>query len=911
MPPVSASWYADPDALLGELRRQRHDRNSTPSIPGFDELVELQRGGQGVVYTAMQSVPRRRVAIKVMREHAFASANARRRFEREIDLLAGLRHPNIVSVYDGGTTDDGRLFLVMELVEGKPLDAFVRARMPEGRGPVAPDALLPLFAKVCDAIQSAHRRGVIHRDLKPSNILVDAQGEPHIVDFGLAKAVGEDRPASGMTITGTAHFLGSLPWASPEQAEGESDAIDVRTDVYSLGVILYQLLAGRFPYDVRGKFREVLDRIVNVEPSRPSTGQTGVDDDLDTIVLKCLAKDPARRYQSAGELARDIRHYLAGEPIEARRDSAWYTLRRTARRYRVALTVSGAFIVAVVCFAIAMTFLYGKATRAEALAQTRLGEVAAARDSAEREADKARRANAFLKEMLSAAAPSRQGREVRVVDLLNQAAAQLRRSPPLDPTTHADLLAELGSTYLGLGLADAAQKALLEALDIRRRTVGAEHADALETERMLSDAEAALGDLQGAEARLRKLVEVESRVLGSEDERTLWSRNYHGQLLWRLGRIDEAATLLTASLATCRRSQGDQAEVTMGTANSLAVVHRAQGKWADAEAIYRRNLAVLDGTGRRHDPLRLTVQFNLSAVLTALGHGDEALSMLRENLADRQHLYGDDHPETTIALDSLAKVLGERGRREEAEPIARKALDASKRRLGPEHPDTLLSMNNLGILLQNMHKYEEAEPLLRQALELRRKVLGREHPDTLVSMANLAGLLQRRGAKDESIALGREALAIRRRVLGEDRLDTLISMNNLGLQLQEQGYTDEAESLLKQAAVGSARILPKGHWIAAAFLANHGTALTALNRYEEAEAELTRAHEAMSAALGPSEARTVQAIDKLIDLYTSWGRAAQAEEWKARKAEAARATAAPPTTSASSAPTSAPTSRPD
>ncbi len=363
--------------------------NQPIEVPGYQIVREIHRGGQGVVYQATQLATRRDVAIKVMREGPFAIKADRARFEREIDILVKLDHPNIVAIHDAGEVG-GFHYFVMNYIAGKPFDEAVRAiavapAAPGAAATPAPDRLtssarrthiaarrgwLEVFIRACEAVHAAHLRGVIHRDLKPSNIYVDAKGEPHVLDFGIAKAA-DSESLSAMTQTG--QFVGSLPWASPEQVEGTSAKIDLRTDVYSLGAILYQLLAGVLPFDVGSNLRSAVDEILYKEPLRPSAlatrnGQLSVDDELDTVVMKCLAKDPARRYQSAGELARDLRRYLSGEPIEAKRDSAMYVLRKTMHRYRVRVVVASIVVIVLSAFATLMSVLYQRSSHLEDLA---------------------------------------------------------------------------------------------------------------------------------------------------------------------------------------------------------------------------------------------------------------------------------------------------------------------------------------------------------------------------------------------------------------------------------------------------------------------------------------------------------------------------------------------------------------
>ncbi|MBX3365090.1 MAG: serine/threonine protein kinase [Phycisphaeraceae bacterium] len=308
------------------------------TFPGYDLIKEIHRGGQGTVFMAVQRATKRRVALKVMHGGALLGSAGKARFEREVQVLGQLNHPNIVKIHDSGITASGDCYYIMDYISGRSLDEIIRG----DEQPI--DETLRLFLKICDGVNAAHLKGVIHRDLKPSNIRIDLSGEPIIVDFGLAKiaapdVVDEGSTAGPMTITG--QFVGSLPWASPEQARGSPEGIDIRSDVYSLGVILYQLLTRRFPYNVLGNMRDVLDNILRAEPQRPSTVRRRINDEVETIVLRCLQKEQNRRYQSAGDLARDVERYLNGEPIEAKRDSAIYILRKTLVRHRVAAAVAG------------------------------------------------------------------------------------------------------------------------------------------------------------------------------------------------------------------------------------------------------------------------------------------------------------------------------------------------------------------------------------------------------------------------------------------------------------------------------------------------------------------------------------------------------------------------------------------
>ena len=442
-----------------EPRRLRDRKDAPPGpieIAGYKIIAEISRGGQGIVYRALQASTKREVALKVLHEGPYASISARKRFEREIELVAGFRHPNIVTVFDSGVTADHRQYCVMDYIHGERLGDFLQREQP------TLETTLTLMATICDAVNYAHLRGVIHRDLKPSNILIDAQGIPRVLDFGLAKEMNDKTET---LVTSTGLVAGTLPYLAPEQAQGHGGDVDIRSDVYALGVILFETLTGEYPYPVTGEMATVLRHITDTPPALPSKmarrsesasnspvrRALALDDEVETIVLKALAKQPERRYQTAGDLGRDIRHYLAGEPIEAKRDSGWYVFRKAVRRHRLGVTLAAGFVVFVTAAAISLGVLYRNQGRLLVEVQTQKALAERAEASASRRFDQVRDlATTFISDLdprirdLAGAAKAREFVVKTGLEYLNNLAA--------DSEGDVDLQASLGAGYLTISM---------------------------------------------------------------------------------------------------------------------------------------------------------------------------------------------------------------------------------------------------------------------------------------------------------------------------------------------------------------------------------------------------------------------------------------------------------------------------
>ncbi len=761
------------------------------AIPGFELTGKVHRGAQGVVYRAIQTATGRDVAIKVIRGGPLVGPRDQARFEREVRALGQIQHPNIVTIHDSGKVA-GLHYLVMDYVEGLPLDTY----MAMGRRPI--DETLRLFVTICDAIHAAHLRGVIHRDLKPSNIRIDGRGEPHILDFGLAKLATEESGFETQTrqLTMTGQFVGSLPWSSPEQAEGIPDRIDLRTDIYSLGVILYQMITGELPYTVSGGMSEAIRQIVEREPVRPRSHISNLDEDVETIILKCLAKERERRYQSVIAIAEDIRRYLARQPILARAPSTTYQLKKLIARHKLSSVLIATLLVVLVGFAAWMSVL---------------------RTEAELQAHTATAINEFLiNDMLAAATPAvARGRDVTVAAVLDSAATRVDAAFADEPLVEASIRFVIGRSYLDLGLFGSALPHLVAARRVRTRELGNEHPATLRVANALADlyfcrgefveannlaaetlelARAHLGashevtlDAAYRYARaLRELghhleserlhletLERRRRVLGPEHPQTIESMIQWGYLAYTMrGKTSETETFLRSALETSRRVLGDTHPGTLLAMSNLGVALGDRRKILSGEALLR---TAVEGQrsvlGAEHpDTLRSTVQ--LAALLLERARNDEAEEMLREAMASTIAVLGDTHPVTFASALYLGKALWRQGKYTSAVPLLRQAVDVSRRLYGSSHVEAAFAVDCLGYVLGKLGRYAEAERLHRSTLDLTQDVrFGRTPTTAAWSLRCLAETLAAQGKKDEALAFATQVLELRRTAAQQPNAD--------------------------------------------------------------------------------------------------------------------------------------------
>lgn len=612
-------------------------------VPGYEILEEIHRGGQGIVYKAVQQSTSRTVALKMLLLGSLSTTRQRWRFEREIEMVAALRHPAVVTIYDSGVTPDGRPYYSMEFVEGVPLNralpAFADARNAPARRRLL-ERRLGVFLLVCDAVAFAHRNGVIHRDLKPSNVLVDAEGCPHVLDFGVAKLLHAEGGANGggeRTMPG--EFMGTLAYAAPEQLAGDPVKIDTRADVYALGIMLFELLTERKPFDTERSLADAIRAVTDVRPPTPSDVGPVADSELDAIVLMALEKREEDRYQSVDALSGDVRRYLASEPLLARRDSTWYVLRKTARRHAVPLSIGAAAIIALASIAVWMTFLYRKA---------------------QLEANRSNTMRVFLEDTLGSVPDTAQRSETTLRSVLDEAVQWVDIALADQPEIAASMRLTIGNSYRSLGLYDEAEREITQALEIRRSLLGSNHPDTATCINSIGLLDEDRGRFADAERSLREGYAIRARHFGPRHLSTAMSLMNISRLERKEGRLDDAERDLRLCLDIRREHFGeDHPDVAM-CLFELASLRARRGDLEAAERLNRAALTTREATLPASHPDVARSHLALGKVLAARGEDDEAERHMRRAIDLFTGAFGPEYPATREAKRVLSAFLGER-----------------------------------------------------------------------------------------------------------------------------------------------------------------------------------------------------------------------------------------------------------
>jgi tetratricopeptide (TPR) repeat protein len=846
-----------------------------PTIIGRYRILRLLgEGGMGNVYLAQQENPHRVVALKVIKP-GFVNAQLLRRFEQEGHALGRLHHPGIAQIYEAGTADSGagpQPYFAMEFIAGWSPIEFADERHLTLR------ARLELIAKICDAVAHAHQRGIIHRDLKPANIIVDETGQPKILDFGIARVTDSDTEATRQTDLG--QLIGTLAYMSPEQVLADPEELDIRSDVYALGVIAYQLLAGKLPYDTNRKaLHEVVRAIREEDPAPLSSINRIYRGDVQTIVAKALEKDKTRRYASAAELANDIRRYLADQPIVAHPPSTSYQLKKFARRHRALVAGAAAVFLVLIAGVVVSTWQAVRARRAEAEAQA---------------------VSDFLQnDLLAQASAANQSGpatkpdpDLKVRTALDRAAARIGGKFDKHPDVEAAIRDTLGQTYQDLGLYAESRKQLELALALHQRIKGTEDPKTLDTARRLGVTAYYQGKYAEAETLERETLEVDRRILGPEHLDTLKSMKNLGNIYSAEGKNVEAEALLVQTVQLDRRVLGPEDINTLKSATSLARVYKNLGKYAEAEALHSQTLEIERRVLGPEHPLTLQCMHDLGSVYGYEGKYAQAEVLYSQILEIDRRALGPEHPDTLLAGGNLGNTFRLQGKNAQAEALYSQIVEIERRVSGAEHPDTLKSMNGLADTYNAEGKYADAEVLDSHTLEISRRVFGPEHPTTLSYMSAMAQTYRDEGKYALAEALFSQLQVIGGRVLGPEHPSTLRWISYLGYTYSADGKYSKGEALLNQSLEIRRRVGKLEDPDALTTLSYVAFTCQMQGKYELAEKYDAEALAGLRQRLGPENPKTMMSEADLAEAYQSQGKFSQSEPL-AREVEATERTKQP------------------
>lgn len=824
----------------------KNDDNTQPEQIGpYRIRAQLGEGGMAIVYLAEQSDPvKRHVALKILKS-GMDSKQIIARFDSERQALAVLEHPNIAKIFDGGITSGGRPYFAMEYVDGLPITEFCDTHR------LNTEARLKLFIRVCRAVQHAHLKGLIHRDLKPSNILVgivDNEPQPLVIDFGIAKAT-EEAQAEATQVTRIGQFVGTPHYMSPEQTGSTDGDIDTRSDIYSLGVLLYELLVGTLPIDLTTVRDIVIANVIQEKiPPRPSARYTSMGEtrdevastrdtnpqqlsrqlkgDLDWIVMQAIEKDRERRYQTANALADDCERYLNRQPIVARPPSAGYLLSRFVRRNRAAVAGVSIAFVAVLIGAIAATVGFLRATEAEL--------------EALREAETSRQVSEFLVGLFEISDPSEsRGNSITAREVLDTAVAKVDDELVSEPEIRSRLMNTMAQVYGNLGLYRDALPIAETAVDVRRTAAPNSIllADSLDR---LGEIKSNLGDPDAAAELHQEARSIRESLNLQATSGFVATLQHQSVAAYLQSDFELARTLMTSALQHAESMEEEDTALIAEVTGNLGVVYHEFGDMKNAEVYKRRAVDSFDQLYGPIHPKSATARNNLALTLNRQQQFAAAAAVYRESLDAYRQLYPEGHPNTANAINNLAQVLVNLGRIDEAERLQRESLAMFEDIFGPEHSQVGTAAVNLGRILTNNEQVEEAELLLRRAVAMQTKLHPAEHIRVFLAEEALSAALNALGEFDEALELATNA----------------------------HNHFDD-------------RYGPE-HWRTARSSSIMADALIGLREYDRAEQLLIEAIPRVEAGLGIANPATIAALRSLLSLYEKTGRAGLAAEYRAR-----------------------------
>ena len=863
------------DSTVGEIISEK-----------YKLLEELGSGGMGVVYKAEQIKPvKRDVALKIIKL-GMDTKQVVARFETERQALAVMDHPNIAKVFDGGATETGRPYFVMEIVRGLPITEYCDKHKLTTR------ERLKLLTHVCQAIQHAHQKGVIHRDLKPSNILVMVQEDkpvPKIIDFGIAKAI-EHRLTERTLFTEQGQLIGTPEYMSPEQAEMSGLDVDTRTDIYSLGVMLYELLVGVLPFDPetlrKAGFGEIQRIIRETDPPKASTRLSSLGDtqtsiaehrkanpnslrkelkgDLDWITMRAMAKDRTQRYASASELEADIERYIRHEPVVAGPPSTIYRIKKYIKRHKVGIAAAALVILAILIGITGTSIGLFKAVRAEKRARV--------------EAETSQQVSDFLVELFKVSDPSEaRGNTVTAREILDKGADKIDRELKGQPLVRARLMNTIGEVYHSLGLYNDAQALLEKGLAIREQSLDPVDPAVAESLTALGNLFWRKGDYERARSLHERALEIRKEVFGPEHRTVASSLHNLANLLYDSGDYEGAKPLYERAMKIWEKTSGPgDTDLTIAL-NGLGLLLYRMGDYDEARQLLERALAINEKAFGSEHPDLTNALVNLGMVFKAMGKHEEARLHYERSLAIEEKTFGPEHPHIAVTLSNLAILHATTANFAAARPLFERVLAINEKALGPEHPKVGGDVTNLGIINAQMGDFKTARPLLERGLAIKEKALGSNHPRVANDINNLASLLRDMGDSEAALPLVERALAIREKTLGPEHPRVASSLNDLANVLIETGDFAGVKPLFERALTIQEKAVGPDHADVATILGSFAEFLCNTQQYEEAKSLYERALSIKEKALGADHPEVARSLKGLGELLSKTGKHKQAQ----------------------------------